>query len=211
VKTEELIEALARGAEPVEKPRWRMRLAITALVGLAVAVALVAIWLGVRPDIGVARMPVMMKALFAALCAAVMLPLAVQLMKPGRPLGWRVGAVIVLLALCALATGIALMGADPGERMAMWMGNGVPWCVIVIPLLAAPTAAGLLWLMRAFAPTRLALTGAAIGGFAGGVGAMAYAMYCPVDSVAFVTTWYVLGIALSAAIGALVGTKLLRW
>jgi hypothetical protein len=60
VKTEELIEALARGAEPVEKPRWRMRLAITALVGLAVAVALVAIWLGVRPDIGVARMPVMM-------------------------------------------------------------------------------------------------------------------------------------------------------
>lgn len=211
MKTDELIEALARGSEPVTKPRWRIRLAITVLVGLAVAVALVAIGIGVRPDIGAARMPVMMKALFAAACAALILPIAVQLMRPGRPLGWRVGAVLALLALCALATVIALMGADPGDRMKMWMGNGVPWCVVVIPLLAAPTAAGLLWLMRAFAPTRLALTGAAIGGFAGGVGAMAYAMYCPVDSVAFVTTWYVLGIALSAAIGAVIGTKLLRW
>lgn len=211
MKTDELIEALARGAEPVQRPRWRLRLAITVLVGLAVAITLVAIGIGVRPDIGAARMPVMLKALFSALCAAVMLPLAVQLMKPGRPLGWRLGAVVVLLALCALASAIALAGAEPGRRMAMWMGNGVPWCVIVIPLLAAPTAAGLLWLMRAFAPTRLALTGAAIGGFAGGVGAMAYAMYCPVDSVAFVTTWYVLGIALSAAIGAVVGARLLRW
>lgn len=211
MKTDELIEALARGAEPVQRAHWRLKLAITVLVGLAVAITLVAIGIGVRPDIGAARMPVMLKALFSALCAAVMLPLAVQLMKPGRPLGWRLGAVVVLLALCALASAIALAGAEPGRRMAMWMGNGVPWCVIVIPLLAAPTAAGLLWLMRAFAPTRLALTGAAIGGFAGGVGAMAYAMYCPVDSVAFVTTWYVLGIALSAAIGAVVGARLLRW
>ena len=65
--------------------------------------------------------------------------------------------------------------------------------------------------MRAFAPTRLTLTGAAIGALSGGVGAMAYAMYCPVDSAAFVMTWYVLGIALSAAIGALLGAKFLRW
>jgi hypothetical protein len=65
--------------------------------------------------------------------------------------------------------------------------------------------------MRAFAPTRLALAGAAIGAFAGGVGAMAYAMYCPTDSVAFVTTWYTVAIAVCAALGALVGSKFLRW
>ncbi|MBL8531151.1 MAG: DUF1109 family protein, partial [Hyphomonadaceae bacterium] len=62
-----------------------------------------------------------------------------------------------------------------------------------------------------FAPTRLALAGAAIGAISGGVGAMAYAMYCPTDSVAFVTTWYSLAIALCAAIGAGVGSRLLRW
>jgi len=211
VKTEDLIQTLARSAGPAENTRWRLNLALTLVVGFSVAAALVAIGLGVRPDIGAARMPIMMKALFSALTAAMILPIVLQLMKPGRPLGWRIGAVALFIALCATATVVALMGEDPGKRLDMWMGNGVPWCVVLIPILAAPTAAGLLWLMRAFAPTRLALTGAAIGGFAGGVGAVAYAMYCPVDSVAFVTTWYVLGIALSAAIGAVVGAKVLRW
>jgi hypothetical protein len=40
---------------------------------------------------------------------------------------------------------------------------------------------------------------------------MAYSMYCPVDSAAFVATWYALAIALCAAVGAIVGSILLRW
>ena len=211
MKTEHLIDALARGVEPAEKPRWRRNLAVTLLAGLAVAVALVAIGLGVRPDLGAARMPVMLKALFSAAAAAVMLPLALQLMKPGRPLGWRIGAVALFVAVCAVATIVALMGEMPERRFEAWMGGAIPWCVVLIPILAAPTAALLTWFMRAFAPTRLTLTGAAIGALSGGVGAMAYAMYCPTDSVAFVTTWYVLGIAVCAALGALLGAKLLRW
>jgi hypothetical protein len=134
-----------------------------------------------------------------------------QLMKPGRPLGWRVGAVAAFVAVAALATGVALMGEMPERRLEAWLGGGFPWCLVLVPVLAAPTAAGLLWLMRAFAPTRLALAGAAIGAFSGGVGAMAYSMYCPVDSVAFVTTWYVVAIALCAALGAVAGSRLLRW
>jgi len=211
VKTEQLIDVLSRGVEPAERPRWMRRLAVTVLVGLVVAVLLVAIGLGVRPDIGVARMPVMMKALFSALAAAVVLPATVQLMKPGRPLGWRIAAVAVFVGVCAVATFIALMGEMPERRMQAWMGGAVPWCVVLIPVLAAPTAALLLWLMRAFAPTRLTLTGAAIGAFSGGVGAMAYAMYCPTDSVAFVTTWYTVAIAVCAALGAAIGQKFLRW
>lgn len=211
MKTEDLISALSRGIEPAERPRWRMNLAITLLVGLVVAAALVAIGLGVRPDIGTARMPVMMKALFSALAAAVILPVAVQLMKPGRPLGWRIGAVVLFAGVCAIATLIALIGEEPGERMNAWMGGTAPWCVVLIPILAAPVAALLTWFMRAFAPTRITLAGAAIGALSGGIGAMAYAMYCPTDSVAFVTTWYTLAIAVCAALGALIGSKFLRW
>ena len=66
MKTDDLIDALARGVEPAERPRWRRNLAITLLAGLVAAALLVAIWLGVRPDIGAARMPVMMKAMFSA-------------------------------------------------------------------------------------------------------------------------------------------------
>lgn len=211
MKTDRLIDMLAKGVEPAEKPAWKRRLALTALAGLAIAVAMIAIGAGIRPDIGVALAPVLMKAGFAACAAAIVLPLTLQLMRPGRPLGWRIGAVIAFVAFCALAAVIALMGADPSERMKLWMGGGFPWCIVFIPLLATPTAAGLLWLMRAFAPTRLTMIGAAIGAFSGGVGAMAYALYCPVDSVAFVTTWYVLAIAACAALGAIIGARLLRW
>jgi hypothetical protein len=211
VKTDQLIDLLARGVEPAERPRWLRRLALTLFVGLAVAVVIVALWFGVRPDLGAARMPVMMKAMFAAAAAAAMLPMAMRLMKPGRPLGWRIGAVFLFLGVCVVATVVALMGEAPEERMNAWMGGGFPWCVVIVPILAAPTAAGLLWLMRAFAPTRLTLAGAAIGALSGGIGAMAYAMYCPVDSVAFVTTWYVVAIALCAALGAVIGARILRW
>jgi hypothetical protein len=211
VKTDQLIDLLAKNVEPAERPHWARRMALTIVVGLIAAVLIVAIGIGVRPDIGVARMPVMLKAMFSAAAAAALLPLAVQLMKPGRPLGWRIGAVLVFVGVCALATIVALMGEAPEERMQAWMGGGFPWCVVVVPILAAPTAAGLLWLMRSFAPTRLTLAGAAIGALSGGVGAMAYAMYCPVDSVAFVTTWYVVAIALCAALGAVVGARILRW
>jgi len=46
LKTDQLIDALSRGVEPAEKPRWKLNLAITLAVGLVVAVALVAIGLG---------------------------------------------------------------------------------------------------------------------------------------------------------------------
>lgn len=213
MKTDDLINVLSRGVEPAERPRWRSNLAITLGAGLVVSVLLVAIGLGVRPDIGAARMPVMMKAMFAALAAAVILPIAVRLMRPGRPLGWRIGAALLFAGVCAAATFIALMGEMPEQRWQAWMGGEgrAPWCVVLIPILAAPTAALLTWFMRAFAPTRLAMTGAAIGALSGGIAAMAYAMYCPTDSVAFVTTWYVVAIAVCAALGSLVGSKFLRW
>ena len=211
MKTDRLIDMLAKGVEPAQKTASRRRVALTAAAGLSVAILIVAIGAGVRPDIRAALTPVLMKAGFAACAAAIVLPMTLQLMRPGRPLGWRILAIGAFVALAALTAFVALMGADPAKRIELLMGGGFPWCVVFIPLLATPTAAGLLWLMRAFAPTRLTMTGAAIGAFSGGVGAIAYALYCPIDSMAFVTIWYVLAIAICAAIGAIIGARLLRW
>lgn len=211
MKTDDLIDMLARGTEPAERPKWARRMALTLVGGLIVAALIVVLTIHMRPDIGTALWPVLMKAGFAAAAASAVLPLAMRLMKPGRPLGWRVGAVFVFAGVSLLAALIALMGMPSEERMHAWMGGGFPWCLVLVPVLAAPTAAGLVWLMRAFAPTRLTLSGAAIGAISGGIGAMAYAMYCPVDSVAFVTTWYVVAIAICAALGAIIGSRFLRW
>ena len=211
MKTDDLIETLARNLEPAPKPRWRLRLALVLLGGLAVALLIVAAGLHVRPDLQAARMQVMMKAMFSAAAAAAILPIAARMMRPGRALGWRTGLIVAFTATAAVVTVAALMGEMPERRLEAWMGGGFPWCLVLVPVLGAPTAAGLIWLMRDFAPTKLAAVGAAIGALSGGVGAMAYSMYCPVDSIAFVTSWYVVAIAISATLGAIVSTRLLRW
>jgi len=210
MKTNDLIDALARDSA---KPETRVgaRIAFALLVGLLIAVGLVLTFFGMRPDIGAARMMVMMKAGFAALGAGVALPLLLQLAKPGRGPGWRIAAVAGFVLLCVGVVAIALMGGAPAPRFESLTSLRIPWCVVTIPLLATPTAALLGWLVRDLAPTRLAMTGAALGAVSGGIGAMAYAMYCPVDSAMFVATWYAVAIALCAVIGAVAGTRLLRW
>jgi hypothetical protein len=211
MKTDDLIDMLAKNVEPADRPRWRMRMMLTLLAGLAIAVALVVTFIGMRPDIGTAAWPVLLKAGFSAAAAACVLPLAMRLMRPGASLGWRFAAVLVFAGVSVLVTVIALMGMPSEARMHAWTGGGFPWCIVLIPIFAAPAAGLMVWLARSLAPTRLTLSGAAIGALSGGLGAMAYAMYCPIDSVAFVTTWYVVAIAICAALGAIVGSRLLRW
>jgi hypothetical protein len=45
----------------------------------------------------------------------------------------------------------------------------------------------------------------------GAIGAALYATHCPDDSPLFVAAWYSLAIGFTAAIGALAGSRLLRW
>lgn len=210
MKTDDLIDALARDASP-PRVSHTGRFVAALGAGLAIALVLTGTFLGFRPDLGVAVMPVMGKSVFSAVAASVSIPVLLRLARPGRPVGWRIGAVIGFVALCAALTAIALMGEDPASRMTAWTSGRFPWCIVTIPLLGAPTAACLVFVLRDLAPTRPDLSGAALGGVAGGVGAIAYAMYCPVDSIAFVTTWYAVAIGFCAAIGAVLGTRLLRW
>lgn len=211
MKTDDLIDALARDPAPPPAPPAPRRMAFALGAGLLLGVVLLVTFFGMRPDIGAAQMPVMMKAMFSALAASVAVPVLLQLAKPGRPLGWRIAAVGGFIALSAGIVGVALIGGDPTERFQLWMAGAFPWCVAIIPLLAAPTALLLTRLLRDLAPTDLRASGAALGAVSGGIGAMVYAMYCPVDSVAWVVTWYSVAIALCAVLGAVAGARLLRW
>lgn len=211
MNTDDLIAALARKTEPVDKARAPKRTALAVFGGVGLGLALLLGFLQVRPDIGMALTTVLMKAGFAGAFAAAGLPLVLALARPGKPTQRLIWAIAGLAGVSLAAACVALIGTEPAARMKMWMGGGFPWCLVIIPVLAAPTAALMVWLVRDLAPTRLAQTGAAIGAFSGGIGAMVYAMYCPVDSVAFVTTWYVAAIALCAALGAVLVSRFLRW
>ncbi|MGE3143076.1 MAG: NrsF family protein, partial [Hyphomonadaceae bacterium] len=210
MKTSDLIEALSR-SDYHEATRAPPRWAGAAAIGFVAAVLLIMTWLGPRPDLGAAIAPTLAKALFSGLFAAAGLALTARLARPGRPAGSRWFLIAALLAFSALAAGAAFLGTDPMERMRVWTGGGFPWCLVFIPLLAIPAALALGWTARRLAPTRLTLAGMGVGAGAGGVGAMAWAVHCPMDSVAYVTTWYALAIALCAVVGALLGARLLRW
>jgi hypothetical protein len=106
---------------------------------------------------------------------------------------------------------IELSRAPPGGMRAMWMGHTATVCSLRILALSVPVYFGSILVLRRLAPTRLALTGAAAGLLAGGLGASVYGLYCDEAAATFVVTWYTLGIAASAALGALIGSRLLRW
>jgi hypothetical protein len=213
--TDDLISALSRTPEPVKPSMLTKRVIIALIGGLVLGLIFIKVAFGFRPDIGVAAPIVALKAGLSALIATFAGGLAMTLAKPiahGHSKIKRAGAPLVTFVCAVLAIGaITLFSTQPGQRFEAFTGGGFPWCIFIIPLAGAPAAGLLVWALREAAPTRLALAGAAIGALSGGIGAMVYAMFCPVDSVAFVTIWYVVGIGIASAIGAFVGVKLLRW
>src|SRR5436190_413291 len=104
------------------------------------------------------------------------------------------------------------MMRTPAEaRMAVWMGHAAMVCPWRIVAIAGPVFILLIWAMRGLAPTRLTAAGAAAGLLAGALGASVYELFCRETGAAFVATWYTLGIAACAAVGAILGPRLLRW
>lgn len=207
MKTSDLIDALSHGVEPApddpRSPPW----APAVFVGFLGALLLMSVTLGPRPDIVAALAPTFIKAALGAAVAAASLPLVARLARPGRPGGMRLVALAGLAVIAAVAA--LLVAWDAAQRIEL--GRPIPRCLVYIPLFATPTAIALFWLVRGLAPTRLALIGAAVGAASGGIGAMAYAVYCPFENYLTVLSWYVMGIAICAVLGALAGGRLLRW
>ena len=212
MKTDELIDMLAGDAAAVAPRVWRRRYLLALAAGLAGATLLMLPLLGIRPDIAAAvRLPMFwVKLAFPAALAAGALLAALRLSRPGVAVG-RVGAVLVapVLAIWVLAA-LALMDTPEDVAMLVW---GETWaaCLANIPLLSAPAFVAVLWVMKTLAPVRPAAAGAAAGLLAGALGAVVYALHCPELAAPFIGLWYLLGMLIPAAAGAVIGPRLLRW
>jgi hypothetical protein len=211
LKTDDLIEALSLDLEPVAPVRPRLAAAATA--GGLVTLGLVALWLGFRPDLSHAPMTRMFwtKALYTSLLGVAGFLAVDRLARPaGSP---RRGLMLAacVFAFLVLAGAWQMMAATPADRMPMLMGASWRVCPGNIFTLAIPILAIVLYVVRGLAPTRLSLAGAACGLFAGGLAATVYGLHCPEHTMAFVALWYSLGVALAAALGAILGPWALRW
>ena len=98
--------------------------------------------------------------------------------------------------------------ADP---VSLWLGSSCQRCPPRIAILSAPIFAGACWAIRRQAPLRLRATGALAGLVSGGIAATMYAFACKENGAGFVLVWYTLGIAISTAVGAMIGPRVLRW
>jgi len=213
MRTDDLVMMLATGAGPLEAGATARRYATALGWGAFGATLLMALVLGVRPDLAeAARLPMFwVKLAFPACLAAGALYAAARLSRPGVPLG-RVNAALAapVLAMWLLAA-FVLLNAAAGEREVLILGGTWNVCPLYVALLSLPVFAAAMWSMKGLAPTRLALAGAAAGLLAGSAGALIYALHCPEMEAPFLAIWYLLGMLIPTAVGAAIGPRLLRW
>lgn len=213
MKTDDLVAMLATGAGAVAPHAAARRYAIAIPWGALGALLLLATLLGVRRDLGAAVLLPMfwVKVAFVACLAAASWLAVLRLSRPGVRLGWVSGALTApVLAIWALAV-VVLIQADPAQRPALFFGDTWASCPLLVAMLSAPLFAAVLWALKGLAPTRLRLAGAAAGLLSGAVGALVYCLHCPELGAPFVGFWYLLGMLIPTAAGALFGPRLLRW
>jgi hypothetical protein len=213
MKTEDLISLLSTGVAPIE-PRVSARRFTRAIVlGGAGSLVLMAMIYGVRPDIGVMfHTPIFWaKMAFPASLAVLTVFLAAREARPGMAAGklWAAPFLPVLVVWGAAAA--VLYTTPPEARMPLVMGHTWRSCPFNILLLSVPSFIAVFWAIRGLAPTHLRLAGTAGGLLAGSLATTAYCFHCPEMSVAFWAVWYLLGMLLATALGALLGPRVLRW
>jgi hypothetical protein len=212
MKTDDLIRALAADSKPAG-PQPGLALALAVAGGFAVSMALFAIWVGMRPDLGAGMMsiPFMLKPLEMGLLVIAAAAIVLQLAKPGQSPRTAMLVAAAAPAIMVAALAYELMMVPRSE----WLVRlaGVHWyiCVTNMVLLALPMLAAILFGLRFGAPTRPALAGAAAGLLSGALSATLYISHCPDDSPIFVAAWFTLAIAIATGIGALLGARVLRW
>ena len=213
MNTDLLIDHLAKDVRAVPRYAIGQRLWVGVLGGSAVAILLILIVLGFRSDLGLAMQGsiIWMKWAYTLSLGIAAIVMLARLARP-EPVDlktfWPVAIPFVLLALVA---GAEMARVPSTDWPTMWLGHTWKKCPWLVLMLSAPIFGGLLWSFRRLAPTRLRAAGAAAGFAAGAWAATLYCLHCPEVSALFVLTWYSLGIALAAAVGAMVGPHVLRW
>jgi hypothetical protein len=210
--TDQLIRTLA--ADNVHRaPRVGFVLALALLAAAPVSLLIFFAGLGVRPDVMTAMHNPFFDLKFAVTLALAIsaIMVSLHLSRPEASLrGW---AWLLMVPVGVLAAAIAgeMMLPQRLPMMTRLVGSNSKICMTAIPLMSLPLLAASLFGLRHGAPTRPAVAGAIAGLLSAGLAATLYASHCTDDSPLFVATWYTIATAAVTAVGALAGSKLLKF
>lgn len=211
MKTESLIDMLARGAGPAPRAVAARRLGAAAVVGLLISAMLSLVLLGPVPGAMYAMPAPWIKLGYAAALAGAAGWLTARLSRPVAHLGGPRRAVMAIFALIVLLGVVSMLGTPAQARLTSLLGHSWATCPWSIFALSLPALAAMLWAVRGLAPTRPHAAGLAAGLLAGAVGTLGYSLACPEISPVFVAVWYTLGILLTGLLGWVLGPRILRW
>jgi hypothetical protein len=212
MKTDDLIRVLAADPE-VEKTPLALALVYGLLPGIAVSLVLYAVLVGPRPHlIDLITQPrILFKIIYPLALFACAGPLALRLARPTGDPGPVLSLLLLLLLVLAAAVALELFVLPRDLWHARLIGHNALVCMVLIPTMAGAPLIGALVALHRGAPTNPSLAGAGAGLLAGAFGAALYATHCPDDSPLFVATWYVLAILIVMSVGAISGSRFLRW
>lgn len=213
MQTDDLIAHLTGELEPVRGTEVVRILATGLALGLLGSALLMAVTIGIRPDIiqAMGGGAFWLKFTYTLVIAILGLKLVERMGRPGTDAIWPLLLIAVPVLTLMSMMAMQMMPADDATRHVLLMGHSANVCSVLIAGLALPLFAGLFWSLRRLAPTRLTEAGAAAGLLAGSAAATIYAFHCTESTATFIAIWYTAGIALTTLMGAALGRFLLRW
>jgi hypothetical protein len=212
METDQLIRTLAADNAHRARPVGVV-LALSLLSAAPVSVAMFFATLGVRPDVMTAMHNPFFDLKFVVTLAMAISAIAVSLHLSRPEVSLRGWGWLLLIPFGFLIAGISgeMMMPQRLPMMTRLIGTNSQACMMAIPLLSLPLLAAALIGLRHGAPARPAVTGAVAGLLSAGLAATLYASHCTDDSPLFVVTWYSIATAFVAAVGALAGSRVLRF
>jgi hypothetical protein len=213
MKTEELIDLLSTNIEPVDTQEVVRDLRIAIVAGSVLAVLTCIVALGIRPDLSSARIFgfLLVKIGFGVVVTDLAWHLLLKHARPGGENQSRIFLTAVPFAALMVLAGANLISVPVSHWGHMIIGERWLGCLLSIPIIAVVPFAIIMSAVQMAAPSNLLRTGALAGLVAGGIGAAAYALHCPDDSVPFVALWYGGAIVLCTLAGGALGPRFLHW
>jgi hypothetical protein len=210
--TDQLIKTLA--ADNTHRARSvSFVLALALLAAAPVSIFMFIAELGVRPDVMTAMHNPFFDLKFAVTLAlaAAAITISLHLSRPEASLRGFVWLLAIPAGLLVAGISGEMMMPQRLPMMTRLVGSNSKVCMTAVPLMSLPLLAASLLGLRHGAPARPAVAGAMAGLLSAGLAATLYASHCTDDSPLFVATWYSIGTAVITALGALIGSRVLRY